>query len=102
MNVKRRGSRADHGLRQIDLTEPRFRWNQTSGLMEAVIDNPARDFATFARHNYIVEFSLNELADMVRALGDDCKQIDSDQFTAVFAKVLPSLIRVTNRAAQAI
>lgn len=100
MRISRRGASADHGWRSVELKKLKFRWNPTNEAFEILSGAPASDFATHARHNYTLKLSLGELAQMVRALGAECRGIESEEFVEKFAPAVPALVRVMARASE--
>jgi hypothetical protein len=101
MIIKRCGAASDHGVRKVKLEKLEFKWDGVAGTLRATNEDPVADFSANARHRYRLDFTLEEQARMIEALGANCREIDSEEFSKIFAKVLPSLIRITNAAAQA-
>ena len=101
MRITRRGARADHGLSYVEINKLKYRWNPKTKTFDAAAAGPATDFSTPARHNYTIKQSLSEAAAYIKALGDDCANIDAVEFAEEFGPVLPAMIRIISRASLA-
>ena len=100
MKILRRGARADHGPKSIEIKRMKHRWNPTSETFDSTSVGASIDFSTPARHNYTLKRTLEEISAEIQSLGDDCKNIDADEFAAIFGPALPALVRIAARASQ--
>ncbi len=98
MKIQRRGASANHGVKAVELRKMKYKWNASSDTFDASSGAPAFDFSTTAKHNYNIRLTLNELSDVIDALGRDCVSIDKDEFAEAFSKSVPALVRIMARA----
>ena len=68
MKIIRHGAGADHGTFAIDLDDLRVTWNP-DGQHVLLKAKSVSDFNTYARHNYEIAVSLEELGRMLVAVG---------------------------------
>jgi hypothetical protein len=94
MKIMRKGAKADHGVRSIDLAKPAMRWNPTQDTFDLKFAGPTYDFATTSRHNYTMRIQPSEMASIISQLAEQAMSMDADEFTLTFRETLPSLLRL--------
>jgi hypothetical protein len=94
MKILRKGARADHGVKSVDLRISKIRWNPTAETFDVNFVNAAKDFATDARHNYHLRFSPEEQATLLGMLTEAGAAMGAEEFASVFAKSLPAIFRL--------
>jgi hypothetical protein len=94
MKIMRKGARADHGMKSVELKVSGLRWNPTTETFDVTFAGAATDFSTDARHNYYLRYSPAELATQLSMLAEAGASMDPEEFGAVFAKVMPALFRL--------
>lgn len=94
MKILRRGARADHGTKSVDLKLSKMRYNPTVDALDVTFANAASDFATDARHNYTLRLTPKEQANLLSMLAEAGAAMDAEQFSEVFAPALPSLFKL--------
>ena len=101
MFVSRHGAFANHGLRSIELKDLTMKWDGAQREVKLTCPDAVYDFATDATHRYHVRFSLEELAQLVQTIGDECKNMSPEEFENAFAPIVPSIVRMMNTACRA-
>jgi hypothetical protein len=94
MKIFRKGAKADHGVRSVELKRPTVRWNPTHDTFDVNFSGPANDFATNSRHNYTLRWEPPELASILNQLADQALSMDADEFKGTFAGSLPAILRL--------
>lgn len=94
MKILRRGASANHGYRAVDLKQKSLRWNSSAGAFDVSFDGAARDFATHARHIYLLRIEPNEMAQMLNQFAEQALSMETDDFIAVFGNSIPALLRL--------
>jgi hypothetical protein len=94
MKIMRKGARADHGMKSVDLKIAKMRWNPTSETLDISFSSAASDFSTPARHNYFLRFKAEEQAAWLDMLVEAGAAMDSEQFAEVFRSAFPSLFKL--------
>jgi hypothetical protein len=94
MKILRRGARADHGTKAIDLKVSGLKWSSTAEAFDVTFVGAVRDFSTNARHQYWLRFSPQELAMLIQGLPEAGASMEGDDFAEVFQKASPSLFRL--------
>ncbi len=94
MKIIRKGARANHGMRSVELKGSKLRWNPTVNTFDLTFANAATDFSTDARHTYNLRYSPSELAAQIAMLAEAGAAMDAEEFATVFAKALPALLRL--------
>src|SRR5690348_8977336 len=98
MKIRRKGARADHGIKSVDLRLANMRWNPTAETLDVSFASAATDFSTSARHHYFLRFDPEEQAKWLDLLAEASASMDAEEFAAKFAKSLPSLFKLQARA----
>lgn len=94
MKILRRGAKADHGFRKVELKNPKLKWNPTIGAFDLSFAGPATDFATDGRHNYTVRQSPQELASQMIQLAKEGSAMDAEEFASIFGPTLSALTKL--------
>jgi hypothetical protein len=94
MKILRKGARADHGVKTVELKGPKFKWNSTCDAFELTFPTSARDFTGDARHNYRIRLDSGEMAAILKMMGEEASALDAEEFASSFAKTIPSLERM--------
>ena len=99
MKILRRGARADHGTKSIDLKIAGLRWNPTAEAFDVTFAASVRDFSTKGRHQYWLRFSPPELLGLIQGLPEAGASMEGNDFAEVFQKASASLFRLQAMAA---
>jgi hypothetical protein len=94
MKIMRKGARADHGMKSVQLKIAKMRWNPTVETLDVSFTSAASDFNTPARHNYFLRFDPEEQAAWLDMLVEAGASMDAEQFASVFGKSFPSLFKL--------
>jgi hypothetical protein len=94
MKILRRGARADHGTRSVELKVAGVKWNPTAEAFDVTFSGAVSDFSTNARHHYWLRFSPDELVTLVRQLPEAGSSMQAEDFAEVFQKASPSLFKL--------
>ena len=94
MKILRKGARANHGLKKVELKPSKLRWNPTMAAFDLAFVGAATDFSTEARHFYTLRSTPAEQAAQLDMLAEAGAAMDAEEFAEVFAKVLPALHRL--------
>jgi hypothetical protein len=94
MKILRRGARADHGTRSIELKVAGLKWNPTAEAFDITFNGAGTDFNTYAKHHYWLRFSPEELVMLLRQLPDAGSAMQAEDFAEVFQKASPSLFKL--------
>jgi len=89
MNIKRYGASAYHGISQVNLPCPVITWDVALQGLKVTKSN-VKDFSTEARHNYIVEFPVEDICMLLNVLAGAAKENPS-QFEQTLECSLKSL-----------
>ena len=98
MEIERRGALRDDGMSSIKVALERLRWNDAAECLTAICDNRVRNFTGNARHMYKVHYTLEEISQMVKFVGENCREIDKEKFSKAFQPILPALNKIIARA----
>jgi hypothetical protein len=93
VRITRRGHGADHGPSTLDLPQPTIRWepeNQCISFAKSGIT----DFSGNARHDYVVQLSLPELAEILGAVGTAPVEDCPETLSSALSPSLRALIRI--------
>ncbi len=94
MKIIRKGARADHGAKTVELKVSKVRWNSTTDTFDVIFATAATDFSTEARHVYKLRYPPSELAAQLSMIADAAESMDPDDLVAVFGKALAALFRL--------
>ncbi len=101
MLITRHGERANHGTKSVTLDRIKVKWNAPGKVFQVTSPNSAYDFSTYAKHLYNVKLSLDEVALLLKELGDNASAVPIDELEAAITPILPSLIRLMNVSCRA-
>jgi hypothetical protein len=91
MKILRKGARANHGVKSVELKNPKLKWNSTYDTFELTFPNSASDFTSDARHNYRIRIDAGEMSAILVMIGQESSSLDSEDFVSSFSKAIPSL-----------
>jgi hypothetical protein len=94
MKIRRKGARADHGMKYVELKLASMKWNPTAEALDVSFAGAASDFSTPARHFYYLRFDPAEQAKWLDMLVEAGTSMDAEEFAAEFKKALPSLFKL--------
>jgi len=94
MKILRKGARADHGMKSVELKPAKVEWNRTSDTFDLTFSHAATDFNTEARHKYKIRSSAMEQAAQLTMLAAAATLMDRDEFITAFAPALPALFKL--------
>lgn len=94
MKIRRKGARADHGMKFVELKLAQMRWNPTTETLDVSFGGAASDFSTPARHHYFLRFDPEEQAKWLDMLAEAGASMDAEEFAQTFGKSLASLFRL--------
>lgn len=94
MRILRKGARADHGTKSVELKGAKLQWNPTVGAFDQTFAKAARDFSTDGRHQYKLRLTPDEQADQLVMLADTASSMDPEDFQEAFRKALGALFRL--------
>jgi hypothetical protein len=94
MKILRRGARADHGTKSVELKVAGLKWNPTAEAFDVTFAGAVTDFSTYARHQYWLRFSPEELVTLLRLLPDAGSSMQAEDFAEVFQKASPSFFKL--------
>ena len=97
MRIKRRGSAADYGITSIELENCTIEWDVPRQDVQ-IRCNGVQDFATPARHNYVIHLPLVDLVKIIEALGKRGVEQSSDEIGESMRPVLPEILRLIKSA----
>jgi len=94
MKIVRKGAKADHGVKTVELKPAKMRWNATFDTFDVLFSAAARDFNTSGRHIYKLRYLPSELAAQISMLADAAEGMDAEEFAETFSKVSPALFKL--------
>lgn len=93
MKITRRGSRADFGEYSIEFNDLRLSWKSREELVE-MRQYSIQDFTSGSKHDYVLQISLSEVAEIVKIIGDKVVNENADLVSNIFSSNLRELIRI--------
>jgi hypothetical protein len=78
MKILRKGARADHGVKKVELKTSKLKWNATEEAFDLTFAGSAPDFSTDGRHIYKVRYTPAELASQLSMLADAATSMDAE------------------------
>jgi len=99
MIVNRKGTKANHGIKSIELNDPRISWDQ--GRKSVIVSvSQIQGFPTKngkkkkAAHDYKLELNLTDLALIIKTVGDETSSQSTDAIAEAFQPILREIIRL--------
>ena len=93
MKISRVGSSANHGRSFISIKEPKISWNKSEDLIQ-IRASCISDFSTDSRHDYTLDIGLDEIASILKLLGDRLPNEVPEVLASNFSPVLREIIRL--------
>jgi hypothetical protein len=93
VRITRRGHSADHGPSTLDLSQPTIRW-EAEGQCISISKPGITDFSGYARHDYTVQLSLPDLAEILAAVGAAPVEDYPEALSSALSPSLRALIRI--------
>jgi hypothetical protein len=94
MKILRKGARANHGLKAVNLKPSKMQWSATAEAFDITFASSATDFNTDARHVYRMRYAPGELAAMLSMLSEAAESMGAEDFASVFGKVASDIYRL--------
>ena len=93
MTIRRHGARRDQGVKEVELRDPKVRWDPKQGCV-TISARRVKDFTGFATHNYDLAISLEEVSKVLDALGEVAAD-ETNRLSSSLAPSLRALLRLT-------
>ncbi len=95
MKISRSGSTAFHGTRSIELFDPKVEWDDHTKSI-VLKKNRIKDFSNGSKHDYEIFISLEELASLIRVVGEEPINDSPDDIAQSLSPNLRQLHRLVN------